>query len=409
MKIAIVTTGDEIMAGNIVDSNAVWISDRCWMLGHKVVLHIGVGDDRRDIGEALMSAGKKAGCVIVSGGLGATVDDITLEAASEAFGLRMVFHEDVWKGIEAFFKKVNRACSENNQRQAYLPEGAKVLPNRVGTAPGVHLAHKGRDYFFVPGVPKEMMQIFEDSIWPWLKENSEAPGYHQRFLRLFGLPEATFDQMIKGLSFEGINLSFRVSFPEVRIKLVARSKKGAEAKRLVDDAAGKIREALGDYIFGEDEETLEGVVGKLLKSKGYRLAIAESCTGGLIADMITDVPGSSGYFERGYVTYSNRAKVEDLGVPADVIEKHGAVSPEIVCAMAEGAKNKGGADYAVAVTGIAGPAGGTRDKPVGTVHIAVAGPEGVVQQHYLYPRDREGFKKIVAATALDMLRRCLGR
>lgn len=395
------------MSGNIVDSNASWISDRCLLLGHNVVLHMAVGDDEAAIAEALKISSDKADVVVVSGGLGATVDDLTLKAAADSFGLEMKFHEDIWNGILGFFKKVNRICSENNKKQAHLPDGAIALQNSVGTAPGVQLNFKGTEYFFVPGVPKEMKQIFDDSIRPWLKEKADQPGYYQLFLKCFGLPEATYDQMIRGIDLKGVHLSFRVSFPETKIKLVSRSDSVDKSRRLVEDAALNIREILGDYIYGEGEETLEMVVGNMLKNKNYHLTLAESCTGGLISNMLTDVPGSSDYIERGFITYSNRSKVEVLGIPEKILKEHGAVSAEVARAMAEGALMVSGADVALAVTGIAGPAGGTKDKPVGTVHIAIAGPDGVVHQQYHFPRDREWFKKIVAAQALDMLRKCL--
>lgn len=407
MRVAVLTTGDEIMAGNIVDSNAAWISDKCWIIGHDVVMHMAVGDDEVAIGSALKAASEKADVVVVSGGLGATVDDITLDAAVKHFGLKMVYHEDIWEGIKDFFKRINRVCSENNKKQAYLPKGAKTLPNKVGTAPGVQLNHNGAEYFFVPGVPKEMRQIFDDSIFPWLKKHCQTPGYAQKFLKCFGLPEATFDQMLKGIDLGGVRLSFRVSFPEIKIKLVARTEDEAKSVKLVDKAAEKVREKLSDFIYGEDEETLEEVVGNILINKNYQLAVAESCTGGLIANRITNISGSSRYFDRGFITYSNRAKIGDIGVPEDVVNKHGAVSKEVAEAMAEGAIKASGADVALAVTGIAGPTGGTKEKPVGTVHIAIAGSTGAVHRQYIYPRDRIWFKEIVAATALDMLRRYL--
>lgn len=407
MKIAILTTGDEIMSGNIVDSNAAWISDRCWSLGCDVVLHMAVRDRSEDIIDMMKTASARADVIIVSGGLGATVDDITLEAASKFFKRKMVFHEDIWTGIKDFFKRINGVCSENNKKQAYMPEGASALENRVGTAPGVRIEKSGVLYFFVPGVPKEMKQIFGDSIFPWLKEKSETPGYCEKFLRCFGLPEATFDQMISGVKHEGVDFSFRVSFPDVRIKLVSRSDDLKKSKKLVDDAAGKIREKIGEYIYGEDNESLEVVVGNLLINKKYKLAVAESCTGGLITSRLTDVPGSSAYLDRGFVTYSNDAKEDELGVRKEIIKAHGAVSAECAAHMAAGALKKSGADVALAVTGIAGPAGGTKEKPVGTVHIAIAGPKGAVHQQYFFPRARIEFKEIVSLTALDMLRRYL--
>lgn len=407
MKIAILTTGNEVMAGNIVDSNAAWISDKCWMPGHNVNLHMAVGDNEGDIIGALKYASVLSDVVILSGGLGATVDDITLESASKYFDLPMELHEDIWHGIQAFFKEINRVCSENNKKQAYLPKGAKALQNSIGTAPGVQINHKGVEYFFVPGVSKEMKHIFNDSIFTWLEEKSETPGYYQRFLRCFGLPEATFDQMIRDVKHDGVDLSFRVHFPEVKIKLISRAKDQNDAKNQVDKVTSLIKEKIGDFIYAEDDIELEEVVGNILIDKGYELVVAESCTGGLIANRITNVPGSSEYFDRGFVTYSNRAKRDNLGVPEDTLVKHGAVSSDTVKAMAGGAIKKSVADIALAVTGIAGPKGGTKEKPVGTVFIAVAGSKGIVSRHYFYPRGREWFKEIVAETALDMLRRYL--
>lgn len=407
MRIAILTTGNEIMAGNVIDSNAAWLSDKCWLLGHNVALHMGVGDNEDDIIESLEYASKRVDCVIVSGGLGATVDDITLQAAANFFDRIMVYHEDIWEGIKAFFQKINRVCSENNKKQAYLPDGAVALENKLGTAPGVKIKYNDVDYYFVPGVPKEMKQIFDDSIYPWLKEHSVSGGYYQKFLRCFGLPEATFDQMISKIDFKDVELSFRVSFPEIKIKLVARSAVVEEAKKRVEDAADSIRKVLGNYVYGEDEMPLAEIAGNLLKNKGYRLSVAESCTGGIIASQVTDIPGSSEYFERGYVTYSNRAKVQNLGVSEETLKKYGAVSEEVVKEMASGVKRVSGTDIGIAVTGIAGPGGGSKEKPVGTVYLAIDGPNGVKVSQFLYPRERTWFKELVATTSLDMLRRYL--
>lgn len=399
MKIAIVTTGDEIMSGNVVDTNSAWIADKCWLLGHKVVWHGAVADDKDAIGDALKLAAGRAEVVFVTGGLGATLDDITVEAAAEAFGKKLVFREDVWKNIRAFFKKIGRECSDNNKRQARLPEGGKPLENKVGTAPGVQVKLGKAVFFFLPGVPRELYQIFDDSILPWLKEKAGNEYYEQRFLRCFGIPEASFDQKLKGLKLGGVRMSFRVTFPEVKIKLVARSGK------TVDAAEKKIRRKLGSYIFGTDDDTLELAVGRLLKAKGKTLAVAESCTGGLIANLVTNVPGASDWFERGIVSYSNRSKIEILGVNEKTIKKFGAVSRECAVEMARGARKISGADFGLAVTGIAGPSGGTEGKPVGTVHIALASAKGVKHVKYCHPLGRLPFKMLAAYEALDLVRR----
>ncbi len=409
MKIAIITTGDEIMSGNIVDSNCTWIADRCWRLNHKVVWNISIGDDEDAIVDACLLAAERADVVFVTGGLGATVDDITLAASTKAFGSKMIFNEDVWSGIEGYFKKTGRECTENNKRQAYLPEGGVPLQNRVGTAPGVQVKFENTTFFFLPGVPKEMYQIFEDSILPWLKKNSKGE-YHQKFLKCFGMPEASLDERIKDIELGDVRLSFRVTFPEIKIKLVDRLSfivDRKDATKQLDEVEKKIRERIGGYIFGTDDDTMESVVGDLLKKKKMRLAVAESCTGGYIANMLTNVPGASEWFERGIVSYSNESKIQTLGVNEATIKKHGAVSEACAKEMAAGLLKKSGADIAVAVTGIAGPSGGTKEKPVGTVYIALATPEKIEHSSHVQPRSREWFKKWVAYQALDMVRRRL--
>ncbi len=402
MKIAIITTGDEIMSGNVVDTNASWIADKCWMLGHPVVWHGGVGDFADAIGDACKLAAERADVVFVSGGLGATIDDITVEAASKAFGKKLILNDEIWKDIKDFFKRLGRECTENNKRQAYIPEGGKPLANKVGTAPGVQVKFGKAVFFFLPGVPKELYQIFSDSIVPWLKETSGDTAYHQRFLRCFGIPEASFDERLKSLKLDNVRMSFRVTFPEVKIKLVSRT-----GEKQVADAEKKIRAAIGNFIFGTDDETIAEAVGKLLKVKKFTLATAESCTGGLISNLVTNVSGASEWFERGVVSYSNRSKVEILGVKEATIKKHGAVSEACAREMAEGIRNLSGANIGLSVTGIAGPTGGSVEKPVGTVHMAIATPTGTEYKQYTHPRDREAFKILVAYEALDMVRRYL--
>ena len=404
MKVAIVTTGDEIMSGNVVDTNSAWIADRCWMLGHKVVWHIGVPDDRRAIGEACKMASKKADTVFVTGGLGATVDDITVESAAAAFKKKMAFDEKIWGNIKSFFKRLGRECTPNNRRQAYLPKGAKPLTNKIGSAPGVMAKLGKATFFFLPGVPKELYHIFDNSIQPWLEKKSDK--YHQKFLRCFGIPEASFDERLKDIKLGNVRLSFRVTFPEVKIKLVARGKNAAKEIASVEM---EIRGRIGDYIFAENDITMETKIGELLTKKGLKLSIAESCTGGLISNMITNVSGSSNYFERGIISYSNRSKIEILGVKEELIEKYGAVSKECAVKMAEGVRQISGSDIGLAVTGIAGPSGGTAQKPVGTVHIAISTKDGNLHKHLCKPRERTAFKIVVAYQALDMVRRYLIR
>lgn len=402
MKIAIATTGDEIMSGNVVDTNFAWIADKCCLLGHDVVWHGGVKDRADTIGDLCRLASERADVVFVTGGLGATADDITVQSAVKAFGKKMILHEEVWYGIQDFFKKAGRECTENNKRQAYIPDGGKPLVNKVGTAPGVQVKLGKAVFFFLPGVPKELYQIFNDSILPWLNEKSGKIVYSQKFLRCFGIPEASFDERLKGLDLGDVRMSFRIAFPEVKIKLVA-SGQGS----VISGVERKIKERIGEYVFGVDDETMEAVVGKLLKNKKYTIAIAESCTGGLIANLITNVSGASCWFERGVVSYSNKSKVEVLGVKEDTIKKFGAVSEQCAGEMAEGIRKISGVTLGLSVTGIAGPSGGTKEKPVGTVYIALATPTGTRHISYCHPKDREAFKQLVAYEALDLVRRYL--
>lgn len=403
MKVELIATGDEVMHGIIVDSNAAWMAERIVPFGFDIVRHTSVGDDEGAIAGALREAAARADLVFVSGGLGPTADDITIETAAKAFGIKLVKDEAVLAEIRDFFERIGREMSPSNEKQALVPEGARTLQNKVGTAPGIHAALGGAEFFFLPGVPKELYQIFEDSVMPWLSERADT-HYIKRVLRCFGIPEASIDTKLAGVELAGARLSFRVKFPEIMLRLIARSKDEAETRAQVDRAASNIKERLGDVVYGEGEATLAEVTGKLLRERGFTLAVAESCTGGLLSSTITDVAGASDYFERGVVAYSNRSKEELLGVPHDVVEGSGAVSKETVSKMAEGIRREARTDIGVAITGIAGPGGGTAEKPVGRVHIAVATPDGTWARQYDYQRDRLWFKQIVAATALNLVR-----
>lgn len=394
MKIEIITTGDEVMQGVIVDTNTAWIAERCTRFSHEVVRHTSIGDYEGDIGDALLAASRRAGCVIVTGGLGPTTDDLTIEAAAKAFGVKLIWDESVIEDIR--------------RRQALIPEGGKVLPNKVGTAPGVQVKFGDAEFFFLPGVPKELYQIFDDSVVPWLERYAKGVS-RELVLRCFGVPEATIDEKLRGVDLAGCRLSFRVKFPEILLKLVMRGDRENDVQKSIDLASHRIREILGDVIYGEGETSLAQVVGRMLANRKMTIAVAESCTGGFVSSTITDVPGSSGYFERGVVSYSNSSKINMVGVPEGVIRAHGAVSRGTALAMAEGIRKLSGASIGLGLTGIAGPGGGTPEKPVGTVYIALVG-EGWAESHgYCFNRDRLWFKKIVVATTLDLVRKkCLG-
>lgn len=375
MKVAIVTTGHELLRGTTVDTNTTWLADRCFAAGSEVMWHVTVRDVVSDIVDALQTASERTRCVIVTGGLGPTVDDITLSAATTLVGEKLV-------------------------------KNATTLANTVGTAPGVHVEWKNVHLFFLPGVPKEMKPMYESCVHPWLVAHADAK-VSEVILRCFGMREAVIDEKIRDVNITGAELSFRVKFPEVLVKVLARSVDETKARTLVSRIAADIRKRLGDVVYGEGEEDLAQVVGKLLTQKKMTLAVAESCTGGSFSNFITDIPGASTYFERGVVSYSNRSKMELLDVKENTLATHGAVSAEVAKEMAEGVRRKSKTSLGVSITGIAGPAGGTKEKPVGTVFIGSASEKGVTVTQLFFPGDRASFKELVSWTALDMIRKHL--
>lgn len=408
MKVAIITTGDEIMAGNVVDTNASWLSDQCWKIGAKVVWRYTVTDEASDIGEACRLASQKADIVLVTGGLGPTVDDITLSAAAKAFGKKLECREAVLKEIERFFKRVGREMSESNKKQAFLPEGGEALPNKVGTAPGCEVQFGKATFYFFPGVPAELYPMFEEIVLPHIKEKwGEKIIYREKILKLFGAPEATLDTKLKGVDLGKVRLSFRVHFPEIWLKLACWGENQPQVEEALGKATQNVYARVGDYIYGEGEESLSQVIGKLLKKKKATLAVGESCTGGFLANQITDISGASDYFERGVVTYSNQAKEDILGISKETLKKFGAVSEQMAKEMAKGVREKSGATYGLSITGIAGPTGGTKEKPVGTIYIGLATPKKIEVQHFRFERSRLEFKQLVSATALNWLRKVL--
>ena len=410
VKIAILSTGDEVLSGQIADTNAAWIAD--FLLGHgfQPVLHLAVGDDLDRIVAALELARQNADAVLATGGLGPTEDDLTTAAVCRFAELGAALNERAQSMMQERFRLIGREMSPSNRKQALLPEGAELLENPIGTAAGYHLQVRGVYYFFMPGVPREMTLMMEQQVLPVLSLlRRERMVFRQRVFRTFGLTESRLGEILCAVPLpEGVKLGFRAVFPEIQVKLVARAVSAELAEQALDQVAPRFREKVGPFIYSEDGRSLAAVVGDLLRQAKLKLAVAESCTGGLIAKMITDLPGSSDYFERGHVTYSNAAKIELLGVAPELIERQGAVSSEVARAMAEGARVKAGVDVVLAVTGIAGPAGGSPEKPVGTVHIALADADGTVEQKFLFPRpEREFVRELAAYAALDLLRRRL--
>lgn len=406
----ILSTGDEIRTGAVVDSNSAHISCELEAAGIEVVRHTCVGDDMDRLVSILREIGGRADVAVVTGGLGPTMDDLTAEAAAAAGGVELIVDRAALNSIEDFLRKRGRPMTDPLKKQALLPEGAQCLYNIVGTAPGFFMKIGRCFFFFLPGVPFEMRKMLSSGVLPQIER---LRGGQREFsivktISSFGLTESETGQRIAGLEekFPGIKPGLRIKFPEIHIRLYARGDNETEIGRRMDAAVSWVLEKMGKYAFSADGDSMEAVVGRLLCRKKASVAVAESCTGGLISHWLTNVPGSSDYFFFSGVAYSNEAKVKVLGVSPETLHRYGAVHEETAKEMAEGACRAAGADYAVSATGIAGPGGGTDDKPVGTVCFGLCAP-GLLKGfrfHYSF-QERWMNKKIFAMKALDLLRR----
>lgn len=401
MQAEILSIGTELLLGQIVDTNAAFLARELASLGIDLYRKAVVGDNLERATAAIREACQRAQVVLITGGLGPTLDDVTREAIAQAVGEELVFHEDLAEELRRFFAQRGRPMNELNLRQACLPASASPLPNRVGTAPGIWLEKEGCLIVAMPGVPAEMEVMWREQVRPRLEQRQEAV-IHSRLLRLMGIGESNVGAAIRDLFEASTNptLATLVSQGEVQIRLTAKASNRQEAEALIAPVEAEIRQRLGEYILGVDEETLEVLVGRWLKELGWKLAVAESCTGGLLGHRITEVPGSSEYFQGGCVAYANEVKRDWLGVPEEVLQGYGAVSEPTARAMAEGARHRFGADVAVAITGIAGPSGGTPEKPVGLVYIAVADPKGTVCSDHRFPGTRSQIKARAVQMAL---------
>jgi nicotinamide-nucleotide amidase len=406
----ILSTGDEIRSGALVDSNSAYIAQMVESAGGEVVRHSSVGDDRAKVTQILQEIGRRSDFAVVTGGLGPTADDITAVAAAEAAGVNLVLDQRALASLEYFFEKLKRPLTESNKKQAMLPDGAECLHNPVGTAPGFHLKIGQCEFFFLPGVPYEMKQMLADQVIPRiLKLGGSAISVRRvKTLSTFGLTESATGEQLEGFEsrFPDIKLGFQTIFPEIHVKLYAGGSDDKALQGQLDAAARWIYGKLGNKILSDSGESLEKVVGNLLRKQNATLAVAESCTGGLVADTVTDVSGSSDYFIFGAVTYANESKMKILGVAEKTLRLHGAVAEETAKEMASGVRQVSGATYGLATSGIAGPGGATDDKPVGTICIGLATSDRVAARRFNFTFDsRRLNKRIFAATALELLRR----
>ena len=408
VRIGILTIGNELMNGRIADTNASFIAREANQQGWSVEAIMSVGDDFAAIKNRLDYLLAMTDAVICSGGLGPTSDDITTEAIAKAFDLPLYTDENVLNYIKEIFTKFNFRWVENNAKQAMFPQGAEVIPNARGTAPGFCLPINGKLIFVIPGVPAEARLMITNGVFPLLRKYFPQDELHivKHTIRTFGLGEAAVDDKVKDIDFKslGVSIGFYPVFPENHIVLIAQNSNREEAQKNLQKAQDEVSSRLRDYIFAYGEQTLEEVIAGLLTAKKLTIAVAESCTGGLITNRLTDVSGSSVYLERGLVTYSNAAKISMLGVPAQIIEKHGAVSEETARLMAEGVRKLAGTTLGLSSTGIAGPTGGTKEKPVGTVYLAVADAQKTICRHYTFRWDRKRNKEVFSEAALFLLK-----
>ena len=404
--LAILTIGDELLNGEIADTNTPAMARLLADHGYRVRERLSVGDSETAIADALLALASRNQVILVSGGLGPTADDLTARGAARAFERRLILSDEALAQIRAWFSSRRSSMHAGDEKQALLPQKAILLPNHQGSAPGFQLRERGRSLYFLPGVPAEMAAMLREEVLPRLEaDHPGAPPCRQRVLRLFGLAEPRCEELLAGTDLpEGIELAYAVEFPEVLVKLRAA---GEDADARLDRAEVRARRACDRFLVASGEETLAGNVARLLTNAGLTLALAESCTGGMVAKLLTDIPGASAFLERGAVTYANSAKHDWLGVPEAILNGPGAVSAECAAAMARGLRLAAGTDLALAITGIAGPGGGTPEKPVGTVFIALAGNAETAINRYLFPGDRQAVRTLSAYTALDSLRRHL--
>lgn len=409
MTAAILCIGTELVRGEIVNTNATWLAERLTELGIEVSTIVEEPDDRARIEGALKRLGSEHAWIIGTGGLGPTTDDITSECVASALDVPLERDAASLEAIRARMSRHGRAMAASNEKQADFPRGAQVLPNPNGTAPGFSVRIGRSTAFFMPGVPSEMKPMFDDHVAPVVGA-AQRGGLHQIRLRTFGLPESTVNDRLDGLeAAHAVTVAYRAHFPEIEVKLLARAPTDEEAKQRARRAADDARGRLGDVVFGEGATSLAEAVGSLCKERGLTFGTAESCTGGLVAELITDVSGSSAYFTGAVVSYSNDVKTRVLGVDAALLAAHGAVSPEVARAMADGARAVLGADVALSLTGIAGPTGGSEDKPVGLVHFAVATSEGISDRRIVYPGSRDRVRRLSAFAGLSLVRQVLNR
>jgi nicotinamide-nucleotide amidase len=405
-RASIVSIGNEVLSGQTVDSNASYLSSELLATGIPVVSSYTVGDDVDSIGRAFKLACGEADIVLATGGLGPTDDDVTREGLARFLGRELRFEAELLRKIQSFFERRNVEMSARNKVQAHIPEGATAVDNSIGTAPGIIAEAEGKLIVVLPGVPGEMRRMFEESVVDKLKEAAGGQAVVVRKIRCFGAGESNVAELLGPLMQRGRNplINSTASRGVITLHIVATAESKGDAERLAQEDEEVLQQKLGELVFGSGEQTLAEVVGQELRKRKKTISVAESCTGGVLSKLVTDIPGASSYFTQGWVTYSNAAKTAQLGVPAELIERYGSVSEEVALGMAEGARKMGDTDYAIGITGVAGPGGGSEQKPVGLVYISVVSAGGSETKRFMFSGGREAIRQRAAHTGLNMLR-----
>lgn len=391
MKAQIITIGDELLIGQTIDTNSAWMGAELSSLGFDIIRKISIHDLRKDILETLAETSGRSEVVLITGGLGPTSDDITKQTVCEFFGTKLILNNEVLSMITEMMNKRNFPMNENNRRQAEVPESCRVLRNGAGTAPGMWFEKDNTIFVFMPGVPYEMKYLMKEHVVPELSKRFRSQVIIHRNIMTYGAPEAKLAVMLEGFESalpQTIKLAYLPASGIIKLRLTGTGADKAEVEKIIEQNVRKLYDTIPGLIYGENEEPLEAAIGNLLVERKQTICTAESCTGGNIAHLLTGIPGSSRYFIGSVVAYDNRVKENILGVPAEVIEKYGAVSGEVAKLMAEGARRIMGTDHALSTTGIAGPDGGTDNKPVGSICIAFASEYGTISEKHVFGNDR---------------------
>lgn len=406
MNSEILSVGTELLMGQIANTNAMYISNKLREIGINVYYHSVVGDNEKRVKDAFDIAKDRVDLIITTGGLGPTQDDLTKEVLSESLGRKLIFSEYCYTIIEEYFKRNNRSMTPNNKKQAYIPEGSIIIPNKVGTACGFIVEDNNKIIVMLPGPPNELNPMLEDTVIPYL-QNKTNMVIKSTYIKVFGLGEAQVCDKIKDLidNQQDPTIATYCEVGEVLIRLTTSGRSGKDCDAVLNAMEQKIRDRLGDYIYSTSGQNLQQTVVQLLKENNKTISAAESCTGGLLSAKITDVSGASQVFNRAIVSYTNIAKMENLNVPEDVLEKYGAVSEETCRYMAEGVRKVSSTDIGVSITGVAGPTGGTPKKPVGLVYIGLSTKDKTEVKKLMLDGNRDKIRELTCKYVLDEVRR----